>query len=169
MIFQSTPSTRRETKNSVHHATRRTFQSTPSTRRETTQKLIDKLNRMLFQSTPSTRRETGGKVPKLRRFHISIHSLHTEGDGNTHLRNILPVHFNPLPPHGGRLDNVSTLHLFSHFNPLPPHGGRLAAIDFPGDGVNISIHSLHTEGDLGEREYKTELNISIHSLHTEGD
>ena len=56
------------------------FQSTPSTRRETTQKLIDKLNRMLFQSTPSTRRETGGKVPKLRRFHISIHSLHTEGD-----------------------------------------------------------------------------------------
>ena len=78
---------------------------------------------------------------------ISIHSLRMEGDTpRTYFRK-RPLHFNPLPPHGGRLnvflenfrDNVISIHslrmegdnqsLFNyiltlHFNPLPPHGGR---------------------------------------------
>ena len=58
---------------------------------------------MVFQSTPSAWRETPG---------ISRYLL-------------VPRHFNPLPPHGGRLDfiGVSGAHT-NHFNPLPPHGGR---------------------------------------------
>ena len=34
---------------------------------------------------------------------------------------------------------------------------------------NISIHSLHTEGDYTGTYYVTDIAISIHSLHTEGD
>ena len=33
-------------------------------------------------------------------------------------------HFNPLPPHGGRLLSVFPVHTPTNFNPLPPHGGR---------------------------------------------
>ena len=77
-----------------------------------------------FQSTPSTRRETGGKVPKLRRFHISIHSLHTEGD--------IPyrgVFFNP----------------FISIHSLHTEGDYVSSDAFAAS--HISIHSLHTEGD----------------------
>ena len=35
-----------------------------------------------------------------------------------------PRYFNPLPPHGGRLQNINTEFIIFHFNPLPPHGGR---------------------------------------------
>ena len=56
-----------------------------------------------------------------------------------------------------------------NFNPLPPHGGRLAAIDFPGEGVNISIHSLRMEGDVADGRALHTLDISIHSLRMEGD
>ena len=34
---------------------------------------------------------------------------------------------------------------------------------------DISIHSLHTEGDKEQRTPRHKANISIHSLHTEGD
>ena len=33
----------------------------------------------------------------------------------------------------------------------------------------ISIHSLHTEGDLPSIRRRRKIQISIHSLHTEGD
>ena len=78
---------------------------------------------------------------------ISIHSLHTEGDGNSTPPLTFSLHFNPLPPHGGRpftsYDNLHPIIFQStpstrretfapcqasghgfHFNPLPPHGGR---------------------------------------------
>ena len=56
-----------------------TFQSTPSTRRETSESVVG-IRRNAFQSTPSTRRETykNAIVPDFPC--ISIHSLHTEGD-----------------------------------------------------------------------------------------
>ena len=103
------------------------------------------------------------------------------------------VNFNPLPPHGGRhLNLVGTLD-HPDFNPLPPHGGRLLSLQCLCSGViDISIHSLHTEGDAvssAERATLQHFNplpphggrldnistdsltadISIHSLHTEGD
>ena len=56
---------------------------------------------------------------------ISIHSLHTEGDV------IEFVNINDI----------------QHFNPLPPHGGRLFSSIQNESSSLISIHSLHTEGD----------------------
>ena len=78
-------------------------------------------------------------------------------------------HFNPLPPHGGRLSCGLSLLGRRNFNPLPPHGGRLPEEkqDLPDD--SISIHSLHTEGDNTGTLQSAQHGISIHSLHTEGD
>ena len=58
---------------------------------------------------------------------------------------------------------------WKHFNPLPPHGGRLQ-YDFPALCINcISIHSLRMEGDEDSAEIMAEHDISIHSLRMEGD
>ena len=56
-----------------------------------------------------------------------------------------------------------------HFNPLPPHGGRL--VDFLELDVTlfISIHSLRMEGDTFTVLFFAGQNISIHSLRMEGD
>ena len=56
---------------------------------------------------------------------ISIHSLRMEGDSH-----IYGVRF-----------------FIFHFNPLPPHGGRLCAPLSVISGDGISIHSLRMEGD----------------------
>ena len=78
-----------------------------------------------FQSTPSTRRETIEAADFRKRICISIHSLHTEGDGTA-------------------CTNATTI---CDFNPLPPHGGRPEGEHSIGKWEEISIHSLHTEGD----------------------
>ena len=57
---------------------------------------------------------------------ISIHSLRVEGDCPVSSSFLLMLHFNPLPPCGGRHYNVKT----SKVSP------------------NISIHSLRVEGDF---------------------
>ena len=59
-------------------------------------------NSLTFQSTPSAWRETTYPFSSILDHLISIHSLRMEGD--RFLGNIRPfrVHFNPLPPHGGR-------------------------------------------------------------------
>ena len=36
----------------------------------------------------------------------------------------------------------------SDFNPLPPHGGRPGISTLVKQALTISIHSLHTEGDI---------------------
>ena len=144
------------------------FQSTPSTRRETLG-MGGHYIHWTFQSTPSTRRETGVVFSVAIDAVISIHSLHTEGDNKVCYNRTGGVHFNPLPPHGGRPSSASvnfrsmsfqstpstrrettndgrsrsdkrfqstpstrreTWNLdtgqasIDHFNPLPPHGGR---------------------------------------------
>ena len=78
-----------------------------------------------FQSTPSAWRETAAEFP-------------------TDQHN---VHFNPLPPHGGRRD-------------LHRRSDRISS---------ISIHSLRMEGDKEHPDKSAEQNISIHSLRMEGD
>ena len=100
------------------------FQSTPSAWRETLFVLCRRTCGK-FQSTPSAWRET------LRKAFILTGEKH----------------FNPLPPHGGRLNkrpeivtnfciSIHSLRMegdwnldtgqasIDHFNPLPPHGGR---------------------------------------------
>ena len=56
------------------------FQSTPSVRRETREDGIADAKRFLFQSTPSVRRETQVRDPARHIYLISIHSLRAEGD-----------------------------------------------------------------------------------------
>ena len=83
------------------------------------------ITEQLFQSTPSAWRETSGGVDCL----------------------------------GGR----------GHFNPLPPHGGRLITMPIDFKKFNISIHSLRMEGDLLIEFRGQWRRISIHSLRMEGD
>ena len=78
-----------------------------------------------FQSTPSAWRETGAMHRIERLYYISIHSLRMEGDDNGMIGYFSGMHFNPLPPHGGRhYQNREIIRTGYHFNPLPPHGGR---------------------------------------------
>ena len=145
--FQSTPSAWRETVSDSHlcilclisihslrmegdppifvdSATGSTFQSTPSAWRETCH-IAFWLNSSTFQSTPSAWRET---------FVLLF-------------RDIRNVHFNPLPPHGGR---------------------RLRDRPIRQTDV-ISIHSLRMEGDGSSTVARQVHSISIHSLRMEGD
>ena len=83
------------------------------------------LDSVKFQSTPSAWRETRKAV-----FLLS-----------------LDLHFNPLPPHGGRPILPGDWITRNHFNPLPPHGGRHAPLSSVSARISISIHSLRMEGD----------------------
>ena len=107
-----------------------------------------------------------------------------DGGGNSH--------FNPLPPHGGRLYLVCTPSVYLDFNPLPPHGGRQIYYyhilprksfqstpsawretdNYPYFDIStyISIHSLRMEGDADTcHNVIDDACISIHSLRMEGD
>ena len=79
---------------------------------------------------------------------ISIRSLRMEGDFSFPSAGRTAVHFNPLPPHGGRLPQCVCTSGF--------HA--------------ISIHSLRMEGDWWQDVANVQqLAISIHSLRMEGD
>ena len=146
------------------------FQSTPSVWRETVQILRSQVN-PIFQSTPSVWRETLSGFHSFQCFTISIHSLRMEGDNCSHRVTLQNVHFNPLPPYGGRLIRSyrfiwtavfqSTPSVWretgvtatsnparTDFNPLPPYGGRPFKSVCPASSNAISIHSLRMEGDV---------------------
>ena len=58
----------------------------------------------------------------------------------------------------------------TYFNPLPPHGGRLEQKFHIAEPQHISIHSLRMEGDgLLLNRLQFPAYISIHSLRMEGD
>ena len=86
ILFQSTPSGRRETTCVVIEVTILRFQSTPSGRRETYGFSIYFSGIDIFQSTPSGRRETVIIFVIVLTLAISIHSLRTEGDLRNPLR-----------------------------------------------------------------------------------
>ena len=124
------------------------FQSTPSVGRETTVYRSLSIKYALFQSTPSVGRETIICQCFLCDAAISIHSLRGEGD---------PFQLQ---------DGLSCL----HFNPLPPWGGRLLKDIAFSSVTQISIHSLRGEGDEVMNKTLTDKGlISIHSLRGEGD
>ena len=125
------------------------FQSTPSAWRETwCYRKVDKGRHGRVISIHSLRMEGDRQRQRLYLLHvISIHSLRMEGDGVANVSVKVILHFNPLPPHGGRplpLSSWSAWDTFQstpsawretqlllvsmlshqHFNPLPPHGGR---------------------------------------------
>ena len=171
-LFQSTPSAWRETCGAVQRSDRRAFQSTPSAWRETrgerglcgTQLEISIHSLRMegdlrhwnnfppntkFQSTPSAWRET----PECRRQDqgntISIHSLRMEGD-STHQSCSAgrTCHFNPLPPHGGRL-HIDIDKAAEQLFQSTPSAWRETQRSFIKDVklLVISIHSLRMEGD----------------------
>ena len=102
---------------------------------------------IVFQSTPSPRRETWVYYVLQQGQGISIHSLPKEGDNCTTFRSTGTANFNPLPPQGGRHQDLQ----------------RFA------DLLDISIHSLPKEGDARQRRKRRLRPISIHSLPKEGD
>ena len=133
VAFQSTPSAWRETFawGGAHGAL--LFQSTPSAWRETTGDRIAKPSYAIFQSTPSAWRETAYFSRNIfASMIISIHSLRMEGD---------PVLVYPL-------------HVQFYFNPLPPHGGRLNFFQGAKRNIFISIHSLRMEGDSRSGDFQ---------------
>ena len=87
--------------------------------------------------------------PCLRYLIISIHSLRMEGDCIPAVFPVGSIHFNPLPPHGGRLvsSRISTLVMLFQSTPsawreTPGSSGKYVS-------GKISIHSLRMEGDVG--------------------
>ena len=146
------------------------FQSTPSAWRETVQLLHLDMS-VIFQSTPSAWRETHAIVRVDAPNYISIHSLRMEGDCRSPIAALRILHFNPLPPHGGRLcDLVLFSPLYISFQSTPSAWRETRSPVLSLDLDPISIHSLRMEGD--DRLSITticRICISIHSLRMEGD
>ena len=104
---------------------------------------------MSFQSTPSAWRETYPAFSNAVHTVISIHSLRMEGDCNCFLCQCCYIN---ISIHSLRMEGDlpvhKTVHFISdYFNPLPPHGGRLQYLSQFYDMIQISIHSLRMEGD----------------------
>ena len=80
-----------------------------------------------FQSTPSVGRATfPARSSFLVYVSISIHALRGEGDLNRVSVPLVPQHFNPRPPWGGRRESAPNQYKkeTGNFNPRPPWGGR---------------------------------------------
>ncbi len=122
--FQSTPSAWRETITIDLRFTEPIFQSTPSAWRETPCREHGFRERLYFNPLPPH----GGRLSCWRSDSleqaISIHSLRMEGDhsadGGAHCK-LISIH--SLRMEGDLLHREPVEHLL-HFNPLPPHGGR---------------------------------------------
>ena len=144
------------------------FQSTPSVWRETETR-SHVIESYQFQSTPSVWRETSS--PPQARL-VPPHFNPLPPCGGRHFCGILYIshkNFNPLPPCGGR-HSAFTFSNFAHdFNPLPPCGGRLRAISPNGGfGAFQSTPSVWRE-TYWTGSKKDGTRISIHSLRVEGD
>ena len=168
------------------------FQSTPSSRRETRGiKQVPKPSK--FQSTPSSRRETYCSIDGKTHAIISIHSLLAEGDACGHgIIGTYSISIHSLLAEGDGAGGTNGGN-GNDFNPLPPRGGRppRRRLIFP--TRHISIHSLLAEGDPAAldapdkasgfqstpssrretpevtRAREEQNDISIHSLLAEGD
>ena len=167
------------------------FQSTPSAWRETEWKRLsynidmhfnplpphggrlgtqtEKNRSEVFQSTPSAWRETNLSTEQLDRCDISIHSLRMEGDIILPSDHPLSSHFNPLPPHGGRLTTGTLTRWRCSFQSTPSAWRETRYDSAVYKRELISIHSLRMEGDEEALARTADCNISIHSLRMEGD
>ena len=191
------------------------FQSTPSAWRETFHNVTKSaVVRNFNPLPPHGGRHIDKRLESLHTY-ISIHSLRMEGDqqngiyqGGRMLFQSTPSawrettdffteffpkrHFNPLPPHGGRLrcfqnillmftisihslrmegDHATRTVIFStsNFNPLPPHGGRQVKkmptlYDLTFQSTPSAWRETQSHVVYTDGKY-----ISIHSLRMEGD
>ena len=146
------------------------FQSTPSAWRETSYFSVRFHISSKFQSTPSAWRETTIPENNLVSVVISIHSLRMEGDIVISPPRCAACHFNPLPPHGGRLTKVRSFILDWKFQSTPSAWRETLIYPLAFGYGFISIHSLRMEGDIQVLACNWEIQfISIHSLRMEGD
>ena len=103
---------------------------------------------LLFQSTPSVGRATFQVQLLHLQGKISIHALRGEGDehGFVKLYNKQKISIHALRGEG---DNTVTpkKKQQKNFNPRPPWGGRLEQLTTAFSWVLISIHALRGEGD----------------------
>ena len=124
---------------------------------------------MPFQSTPSAWRETGffqhGKP--LMKFQ-STPSAWRETFCTWHCHSGF-WHFNPLPPHGGRLVFTGMPRKKPLFQSTPSAWRETIENRNYDILPEISIHSLRMEGDYHALLSKLHGKISIHSLRMEGD
>ena len=86
-----------------------------------------------------------GKSPEPR--NISIHSLRMEGDNRRQQPQAKASHFNPLPPHGGRLDKITEQDYADLFQSTPSAWRETILTLGICAAACISIHSLRMEGD----------------------
>ena len=100
---------------------------------------------------------------------ISIHSLRMEGDFAVIIDGKSTLHFNPLPPHGGRLISMLTGGNTRTFQSTPSAWRETSAPKEITKNIDISIHSLRMEGDAIFIYNWYIVCISIHSLRMEGD
>ena len=130
-VFQSTPSAWRETFRFRRDCRlHRAFQSTPSAWRETNIEQQERESK-LFQSTPSAWRETITPDYFFRRFYISIHSLRMEGDSTIGVNAFKGIPFQSTPSAWRETRTANGTHEdLLHFNPLPPHGGRHGLVPY---------------------------------------
>ena len=124
------------------------FQSTPSARRAT-KDVLDFLFSLVFQSTPSARRATERWYDRVADLVISIHALREEGDREQTPAEAGNNYFNPRPPRGGRRESRLRAGETLPFQSTP--SARRATIDCRVVYVlvSISIHALREEGDAG--------------------
>ena len=86
---------------------------------------------------------------------ISIHSLRMEGDLANDVSNLLLRSFQSTPSAWRETERKRlSYNIDMHFNPLPPHGGRLLCFSTFFAGFYISIHSLRMEGDNLTRRFR---------------
>ena len=123
--FQSTPSAWRETWNSRRRSVGCWYFNPLPPHGGRLCHLLPILSHLLFQSTPSAWRETEENVHSWFRFNISIHSLRMEGDMRRRMGNGTLSEFQSTPSAWREtIENSSSYTDVLHFNPLPPHGGR---------------------------------------------
>ena len=93
-----------------------------------------------------------------------------EGDGRRNSERLEHHHFNPLPPHGGRLRSAEINRRGRCGFQSTPSAWRETGLHLHRvRGRSISIHSLRMEGDNEVMSTSDMLEISIHSLRMEGD
>ena len=92
-----------------------------------------------------------------------------EGDFAVIIDGKSTLHFNPLPPHGGRLISMLTGGNTRTFQSTPSAWRETSAPKEITKNIDISIHSLRMEGDAIFIYNWYIVCISIHSLRMEGD
>ena len=74
-----------------------------------------------------------------------------EGDSKLMTLQVKIFHFNPLPPHGGRLRKLQNLPIGATFQSTPSAWRETSSLSDWELKAVISIHSLRMEGDISQR------------------